>query len=92
MKRWEMENYLFDKEVLAAYCQNKGRSLDDNKYNEKISDIYNQDVKQLVGEIKKLCQIMTNINPDNFKIELSKYITPNMEVYKELEKCIFSRE
>ena len=35
MKRWEMENYLFDKEVLAAYCQNKGRSLDDNKYNEK---------------------------------------------------------
>lgn len=92
MKRWEMENYLFDKEVLAAYCKNKGRSLDDNKYNEKISDIYNQAVKQLFVEIKKLCQITTSINPDNFKIELSKYITPNMEVYKELEKCIFNRE
>lgn len=92
MKRWEMENYLFDKEVLAAYCQNKGRSLDESKYNEKISDIYSQDVKNLINEVKKLCQITTNINPDNFKIELSKHITTDMEVYKELENCIFDRE
>lgn len=92
MKRWEIENYLFDKEVLTAYCQNKGRCLDESTYDIKISNIYDEDVKSLVGYIKNLCQISGSINPDKFKIELSKYITPDMEVYKELEKCIFSRE
>ena len=92
MKRWEIENYLFDKEVLIAYCQNKGRYLDESTYDIRISNIYDEDVKSLVGYIKNLCQISCSINPDKFKIELSKYITPNMEVYKELEKCIFNRE
>ena len=92
MKRWEIENYLFNKEVLTAYCQNKGCCLDESTYDIKISNIYDEDVKSLVGYIKNLCQISCSINPDKFKIELSKYITPNMEAYKELEKCIFNRE
>ena len=92
MKRWEIENYLFDKEVLGAYCQDKGCILDETRYDEIISDIYNDDVKKLVAQVKTLCQIKTPINPDKFKIELSKHISSEMNVYKELEKCIFDRE
>ncbi len=93
MKRRELENYLFDKEVLKKYCNEKENChFHEDEYDQIITDICNDDVKQLTNTIKKLCEIRTPINPEIFKIRLSKFITPDMTVYQELEDCIFNRK
>jgi len=55
-----------------------------------VTDISNQDVKDKVSIIKNICDITGSISPDNFKLRLAEYVTPEMSVYKELEACIFS--
>lgn len=87
--RWEIENYLYDKEVLQAYCASKGESLDEHAYNAEVTDIINQDVKKLTALFKNICKIKGSMNSDVFKKELSKLITPSMAVYAELDACIF---
>ena len=87
-----MENYLFDKSVLRKYCRNNDRELNEEKYDICIHDIQNDDVKSLINVIKECCGIKGSISPNKFKIELSKLITPDMDIYKELEECIFERK
>ncbi len=91
LKRFELENYLFDKEVLIRYCQLNGTVFDQASYDSKITDINNQHVKDQAGLIKNICGIQGSINPEVFKKELAKCIHENMEVYKELEQVIFHR-
>ena len=91
IKRWELENYLYDKEVLIRYCESKGLTFSESDYNAYVTDIYNQNLKDVTGRIKNFCNMHISINPENFKIELSHYITPDMVVYRELEDCIFGR-
>jgi ABC-type hemin transport system ATPase subunit len=92
MKRWEIENYLYDKEVLSSYCHKNGLVFDAVEYDKYFNDIYNQNLKDETGRIKNYCGIKTNINPEVFKLNLSEYVTEEMQVYKELERCIFFRE
>ncbi len=92
LNRWEIENYLFDKEVLKAYCFANDKEFEEQDYDTFVTDIVNQNVKDETGRIKNFCNITTNVNPETFKINLSTYITPEMQVYKELEKVIFKRE
>ena len=92
IKRWELENYLYDKEVLKAYCNKNQLIFSEADYDTCVTDIMNQHVKDETGKIKNFCNLRVNINPERFKIELSKYITPDMNVYKELEDCIFRRQ
>lgn len=92
IKRWELENYLYDKEVLSKYCSKKGLEFSESDYDAYITDIYNQHVKDATGRIKNFCNLTTSINSDTFKIELSKHISSDMNVFDELEKCIFKRE
>lgn len=89
LTRWELENYLYDKEVLKLYTTEKNLSFNEVKYDRNVSDIVNQDVKGQTGMIKSVCGIQWNINAEKFKVELSKYVRPEMEVYKELQACIF---
>lgn len=89
LERWEIENYLFDKEVLKKYCEVEGLAFDEHSYDSYFTDIVNQDVKSENTRIRNLCNINTNINPEIFKINLSKVINSDMLVYKELEQCIF---
>ena len=91
IKRWELENYLYDKEVLKRYCEIKGLTFSESDYDNFVSDIYNQNLKDETGRIKNFCNMHISVNPERFKIELSHYITPDMVVYRELEKCIFGR-
>jgi len=89
IKRWEVENYLYDKEVLKAYCFGNNLVFNEEKYDEIVKNIYDQNLKDITGEIKSLCNITKSINADRFKLELSKFITNEMSVYVELEECIF---
>lgn len=92
MKRWEIENYLYDKEVLAAYCSKNGLVFDETEYDKFVTNINDQNLKDETGRIKKYCGITTSINPETFKLTLSQYVTEDMAVYKELEQCIFHRQ
>lgn len=91
LKRWEIENYLYDKEVLAKYCSLNGLVFDEIGYDKFVTDIENQNLKNETGRIKNFCGINTSINPENFKLTLSAMITEEMLVFSELERCIFER-
>lgn len=92
MKRWEIENYLFDKEVLKIYCDNMGLTFDEIEYDKYVTNIYDQNLKDETGRIKNFCGIISSLNAETFKIKLSEFITEDMTVYKELEECIFERK
>ena len=92
MKRWEIENYLFDEEVLRKYCVLNEKEFDEAKYKQNFKDLIDSDVKSKFSLIKSICSISTPISSDNFKINLSKLVTPDMNIYQELESCIFDRK
>ena len=92
LKRWELENYLFDKEILSKYCESTDSlEFDEAAYDNLVTDINNDNVKDEVSRIKSCCGITTNISVDMFKLNLSKCITKETKVYEELRKCIFER-
>lgn len=92
LKRWEIENYLFDKEVLQVYCTDSSLTFNEVEYDKFVTDIDNQNLKDETGRIKNFCGMTTSINPETFKLNLSKVITENMKVYSDLEQCIFNRQ
>lgn len=92
MKRWEIENYLFDEEVLRKYCAVNQKNFDEVKYKQNFTDLENSDVKSKFSLIKNICSISTPISSDKFKINLSELITSDMSVYQELKSCIFDRK
>lgn len=92
LKRFEIENYLFDKEVLKEYCNQNGKEFDEKSYDAFVTDIDNQQVKDEVGRIKNYCNIIGSINAEVFKKNLAKCVKSSMNVYKVLEGVIFNRE
>lgn len=92
LRRWEIENYLFDKEVLKKYCNSNNLAFNEVAYDNFVIDIENQNIKDETGRIKNFCGIITNVNPEQFKVNLSEFITEDMNVYSDLERCIFNRE
>ncbi|MDX2370522.1 MAG: ATP-binding protein [Colwellia sp.] len=89
LKRWEIENYLYDKEVLASYCTSNNLTFNEDLYNSLVNDIENQNLKDITGRIKNICGLTTNINPEKFKLNLSEYVTEDMAVYRDLIESIF---
>ena len=55
LSRWEIENYLFDKEVLKAYCRSKSTVFDEAGYDKHVLDVANQDLKPLTQHFKNFC-------------------------------------
>ncbi len=92
MKRWEIENYLYDKEVLMAYCSKNDLVFNETEYDKFVTNVTDQNLKDETGRIKNFCGIITSINPETFKLNLSQHITEDMKVFKELEQCIFERK
>ena len=92
LKRFEIENYLYDKEVLKQYCIQNALEFDESTYDSSITDIINQQVKEMTGLIKNCCNIHTSINPEKFKQNLASIIKPDMAVYGELKDVIFDRK
>ena len=74
---------------MKKYCESTSCSFDEAKYDEQIPDIINDNVKSKLSLIKQICVIKTSIDENTFKINLSKFITTDMDIYKKLEQCIF---
>lgn len=91
LKRFEIENYLFDKDVLKKYCEKNEKTFDEKAYDSFVTDIVNQQVKDETGRIKNFCNITGSINAEVFKKNLAKYVDSSMSVFKELEEVIFNR-
>ena len=91
LKRLELENYLYDKEVLKKFCATNDLIFDELAYDAYVTDIVNQNIKDETGRIKNICGINTSINPEVFKKNLAKCIDNSMNVYAELEQEIFNR-
>jgi len=89
LKRWEIENYLYDKEVLISYCQKNKLTFDEILYDQFVTDIVNQNIKDETSRIKNFCGIVSSINAERFKLSLSECVTESMSVYQELVSCIF---
>ncbi len=91
LKRWEIENYLYDKDVLKAYCAAENLSFDEAAYDTFVTNINDQNLKDETQRVKNFCGIKGSINADVFKIALSEYLNSGMPVFQQLEDCIFLR-
>ena len=84
LKRRELENYLFDFEILSKkYPQIKIES-----YNQIIWDINEDDIKLKISELKELCWENRSINKETWKKELWSLITKDTNVYRELKSVL----
>jgi len=92
MKRWEIENYLFDKEVLQAFCKASNLTFNEVEYDKFVTNIIDDNIKDQTNKIRNFCGINHSISAENFKLTLSEYMTEEMGVFKELEQCIFHRQ
>lgn len=92
MKRWEIENYLFDKEVLKAFCEANSLIFNEEEYDKFVTNITDDNIKDETNRIRNFCGINTSVSSESFKITLSEYVKEEMQVYKELEQCIFHRQ
>ncbi len=90
LKRFEIENYLYDKEVLGEFCNKNGLEFNETNYEDIVNNITLDNLKDISNEIKKCCNLDVNINTEQFKKDLASYINENMDVYKELEEVIFN--
>ncbi len=87
--RRELENYIFDFDVLNAYCKSQDLVLDRAKYDAIVTDIAMQDLKagQTTALLKKLCGKASMPNAD-FKQAVAAYIR-NTVAFDELEAAVF---
>lgn len=89
LERFEIENYLYDKEVLKKYCDQNKLKFCEETYDTFVTDVINQNLKDEALRIKNICSITPSINSENFKLNLSELITSDMEIFHELEYVIF---
>jgi len=91
MKRFEIENYLYDKDVLKAYCLDNKLTFDEATYDAFVTNIVDQNLKDETGRIKGICGIKGSVNSDTFKVSLASYLAEHMAAYVELRDCVFAR-
>lgn len=92
LHRFEIENYLFDKEILKKYCSKHNLVFDESAYDVLVTDIVNMDLKAYVNHFRNFCNIVVNVNAERFKLNLAELITPETATYAELFNCIFERQ
>jgi len=85
--RREIENYLFDKQVLEAYCTEEKTNFDVSKYQAAVTDIVYQDLKPVQQKIQTACGGVGDMAA--FKRALAKHLKNAPSVLRELESVIF---
>lgn len=86
LERREIENYIFDIEILKKISTDKGRVFDEVKYNSIVSNVKTQDLKLHQQIFQSMCG--DNGSIEQFKITLAGYVSPETLVYQELKNCI----
>ena len=91
LERPEIENYLFDPEILQAACSANGTVFDQAQYATLIQNIKKDDLKlgQTMQKLTQLCGHKGDIA--SFKKSLATHITPSTQIYAELRDCIGPR-
>lgn len=84
LKRRELENYLFDFEILSK----KYPQITIESYNQIVWDINEDDIKQKIWKLKELCWEKRSISQEKWKIELWFLITKDTNVYNELKSVL----
>ena len=87
LNRREIENYLFDKEVLKSFCAISGAVFDEARYDRAVTDIGSQDLKPVQQEVMAACGFRGAL--PEFKRALAVAITPGLAVHTELTASIF---
>lgn len=85
LKRREIENYIFDMEILKKCAADNGKVFDETKYNALVTNIATQDLKPHQQTLQQMCGETDTIK--DFKIKLSNYFS-GTETYRELKTCI----
>lgn len=90
LMRREIENYLFDFDVLEAFCIANGWTLSRKDYDAIVTDIVSQDLKagQIIDRLKALCAETQKTHAD-FKLALAAYVR-RTTIHAELKNVIFS--
>ena len=89
LNRREIENYLFDFDVISKFMIANGQTLDKQKYSVLVENINLQDLK--AGQTAQLLKQLTGYSGDlkSFKRDLAAYVTLDTSAYQELKNCIF---
>lgn len=90
LKRREIENYIFDKEVLKIFCSQKSIIFDEAKYDNKVSDIICQNLKPVQQDIQSSC--VTSGDISSFKRDLAIAVLKNTQIFKDLNDIIFENK
>ena len=82
--RKEIENYLFDKEIIESYCKQNSKEFSTITTHDNIQDINKDDIKQYQSSIMQQCGF--NGSVDDFKLKLAEFIIPTTLIYKLLKQ------
>lgn len=88
LTRHEIENFLFDKEVLQAFCLGRQVQFDELRYDAAVNDVRIQDLKPAQQEIQAACRFVGGV--PEFKRQLAAVFSPELAVYQQLEDSIFT--
>lgn len=88
LNRREIENYLFDAEVLLRYCQANSTTFDRAKYDTLVPDPMRQDLKagQTLQQLKSVCGFAGTVQ--QFKLALAPFIVAETVVHADLKACV----
>jgi hypothetical protein len=86
LERREIENYLFDKAVLRAYCQINNTTFQETEYDSLVTNIEYQDLKRIQQHIQSYCGSNGKIN--DFKRSLAEFVI-GTGIYNQLKTIIF---
>jgi len=83
--RREIENYLFDKEILQKVFPD----MNSSDYDQIISDICTEDVKSKIPNLLEIVKKKGKLTNEEACLMLAKLVTPSTQIYKDLKACIW---
>lgn len=92
LERREIENYLYDREILEKFCERHSSEFKSEIYESYVTDIMNQNVKDNVARIKECCSLSPNYGTEKLSFELAELVTPDTTVFAELNRVIFEAD
>jgi len=82
--RREIENYLFDEEIIKLYCEQNSKEFSTITVYRNIRDINKDDIKQYQSSVMQQCGFNGSVY--DFKLKLAEFITPTTKIYKLLKQ------